>query len=189
MWRLLLLFSALPLAAALIARWWFGMRVLADDGKRACRCDLGKWLPPPEDSAVIHRAEESAGEFGRQLRLKALAEWREQDPKAAAAREGSRRFGLAVPPLAGIVAVFAIITAKIPVMGGVAVLLAATALAAALGILSLAPELAAITRAAKKLRESRGFPRRDDEDAVIRSAAAHAWKEALPPVLSLIQRG
>jgi len=188
MWRLLFIFSALPIAAALIARWFFGMRVLADEGTRPCRCDLASWMPSPDDSAVIHRADESAGEFGRQLRLKALAEWREQDPKAAIARETSRRFGMAVPPLSGIIAVFAVLVAKIPVMGGISVILAATALASALGVLSLAPELAAITRSAKKLRAAKSFPRRDDEEAVIRCAVAHAWKETMPPILGLLQR-
>ena len=188
MWRLLLLFSAIPIVTALIARWWFGMRVLADEGKRACRCDLATWMPVAEDSAVIHRAEESAGEFGRQLRLKALEEWKTQDPKAAGARESTRRFGMAVPPLAGIIAIFAVLVAKIPIMGGFSVLLAATALSAALGVLSLAPEIAAITRASRKLREKKSFPRRDDEEAVIRCAVAHAWKETLPPLLALLQR-
>jgi len=188
MWRLLLLISALCVAAALIARWFFGMRVLADEGKRPCRCDLATWMPLAEDSAVLHRAEDSAAEFGRQLRLKALADWRNSDPKAAMARENSRRFGMAVPPLSGMIAVFAVLVAKIPVMGGITVLLGATALASVLGVLSLAPELAAITREAKKLRAAKNFARRDDEDAVIRCAVAHAWKETLPPILSLVQR-
>jgi hypothetical protein len=188
MWRLLFIFSALPIAAALIARWWFGMRVLADDGRRECRCDLATWMPLPGDTAVIHRAEESAAEFGRQLRIKALADWMEENPKAARSRESSRRFGMAVPPLSGVVAAMAVFVAKIPVMGAISIILAATALSALLGILSMAPELAAITRAAKKLREARSFPRRDDEEAVIRCAVAHAWKETLPPILGLIQR-
>lgn len=188
MWRILFLFSALPIAAALVARWMFGLRVLAETGNRPCRCDLGNWMPAPDDRAVIHRAEESAAEFGRQLRLKALAEWRERDPKGADSREKSRRFGQAVPPLSGVIAVFAILVAKIPIMGGITVLLAATALASALGLLSLAPELNAITLAAKKLREAKSFPRRDDEDAVIRCAVAHAWMETLPPILGLLQR-
>lgn len=188
MWRLLLLFSILPIAVALIARWYFGLRVLTEDGARPCRCDLGTWMPLPDDKAVIHRAEESAAEFGRQFRLKAMAEWHEGDQKAAAARESSRRFGMAVPPLSGIVAVMAIVVAKIMPMNAIALVLAATALAAVLGVLSMAPELAAITRAAKKLRELKSFPRRDDEDAVIRCAVAHAWKETLPPILRLLQR-
>ena len=174
MWRLLFLFSILPIAAAFIARWWFGLRVLAEVGGQECRCDLEKWMPSPDDSAVTHRAEGTANEFGRQLRLKALAEWRERDPKAAAAWESSRRFGMAVPPLCGIVAILAVMVAKIPILGAIALLLAATALAAVLGLLSLPPELLAITAAAKKLRETRSFPRREDEDRVIRCAIAHA---------------
>jgi hypothetical protein len=188
MWRLLFIFSAIPIIAALVCRWFFGLRILADEGKRECRCDLATWMPSPGDTAVVHRADESAAEFGRQLRLKALAEWREQDPKAATARENSRRFGMAVPPLSGVIAVFAVLVAKIPIMGGISCLLAATALSAALGVLSLAPEIAAITRTAKKLRDAKSFPRRDDEDAVIRCAVAHAWKETMPPILGLLQR-
>ncbi|MEI8038488.1 MAG: hypothetical protein WCJ14_08865 [Verrucomicrobiota bacterium] len=183
MLRLLLLFSLIPLALALAARWWFGERVLAGDGSRLCRCDLGGWLPPPGDTAMVHRAEESAGEFGRQLRLKALAEWRQRDPKATASRDKSQRFGAAVPPLSGVVAVLAVIVGKIPVLGAIAILLGATALAAVTGLLALAPELAAIVRTARQVREQHQFPRRDDEDAVIRCAMAHAWNAALPPIL------
>lgn len=188
MWRLLILASILPITAALFSRWMFGLRVLAEIGDRPCRCDLDSWLPAPGDTAVIHRAEESAAEFGRQLRLKALAEWREHDPKAAMARENSRRFGIAVPPFSGIVSLLAVIVAKIPMIGAITVVLAATALSSAVGLLALPPELKAIARTARKSREANSFPHRDDEDAVIRCAVAYAWKEALPPILSSLQR-
>ena len=178
--------SVLPIAAALIARWWFGTRLLTDLGGRSCKCDLARWLPCPGDTEIVHRAEESAYEFGRQLRLKALADWRESNPKAASSRENSKRFGMAVPPLSGMVAVMAVLVAKIPVMGSISIILAATALSCVLGILSLAPELSAISRAAAKLRGARTFPRSDDEDAVVKCALAHAWKETLPPILNLL---
>lgn len=183
MFRLLLILSLFPIAIALAARWWFGGRVLAGEGKRPCRCDLVRWLPTPGDDAVVHRAEETAEAFGQQLRHKALAEWHERDPRAAASRENMRRFGLAVPPLSGVVAVFAVLVGKIPVTGAIAILLGATALAALLGILTLPPELSAISRATRKLREEKGFPNRDDEDAVIHCAIAHAWDLSLPPIL------
>lgn len=188
MWRLLFLASALPIAIALFTRWMFGLRVIAEIGDRPCHCDLDRWLPAPGDTAMIHRAEESAAEFGRQLRLKALAEWREDEPKAAIARENSRRFGIAVPPFSGIVSLLAVIVAKIPIIGAITVVLAATALSSAIGLLSLPPELKAIARTARKSREAKSFPRRDDEEAVIRCAVAHAWKEALPPILKSLQR-
>lgn len=188
MWHLLFMFSAVPIAVALVLRWWFGIRVLLTDGMRPCHCDLAKWMPPPGDTAVVHRAEESADEFGRQLRLKALAEWREREPRAAESREKSRRFGMAVPPLSGVVAVLALAVAKVPPMGAISLLLGATALAAVLGLLSLPPELSVITQAARRLRETKGFPRRDDEEAVVRCALAHAWKESLPPILAMFQK-
>ena len=188
MWSILLFFSALLIAASLLARWFMGIRVLANEGVRPCRCDLGRWLPAPADDAKVQRADATAAEFGRQLREKALADWAVRDPKAAAARESSRRFGMAVPPLAGIIAIFALLVAKILPVGALAIFFAATALSAAFGLLSLSPELRAIAVAARKTRETRVFVRRDDEDAVITCAVAHAWKETLPPVLAMVQR-
>lgn len=188
MYRLILLLSLLPIGIALVARWWFGLRVLADEGKQTCRCDLGRWMPAPGDTAVTHRAEKSAAEFGRELRLKALADWREQDPKAAAAREGTRRFGRAVPPLSAMIAVFALVVGKVPLAGALAIFTGACAMAAALGLLSLPPELQAIARAAARTRDGKGFPARDDEENVIRCAIAHAWDEAVPPVLRWLKR-
>lgn len=183
MWRLLLIFSVLPILAAMASRWWFGLRVLSDEGKRLCRCNPEKWAVPQDGSM-----EQSASEFGRQLRLQALEEWKARDPKAAGSRENSRRFGMAVPPMSGIIAVFAFIVAKIGLAGAMAVFASATALSCAFGLLSLAPELRAIAVTARKMRNDRSFPRSSDEDAVVNCAVAHAWKETLPPVLSLIQR-
>lgn len=188
MWRLLLLLSALPIAIGLAARWWFGLRVLADDGKRACRCNPENWARFSQTETTTGETEKPAGEFGRHLRLKALSDWAQEAPKAAGARENSRKFGMAVPPLAGIVAIFAVIVSKLHPFSAVVVVIAATALAAAMLMLSLAPELRAIARASRAMRESRAFPRKDDEDFVIRSAVAHAWKETLPPILLLLQR-
>jgi hypothetical protein len=186
--RLLLFLSLLPIAIALLARWWFGVRVLAGEGGHPCRCDLARWLPAPGDDSLVHRAEQSAGEFGRQLRLKALAQWHEQNPQAAKARENTRRFGTAVPPLSGIVAVFAVLAAKIPVLGAIAILLGATALATVMGLLSLPSELAAIARSARNARAGKIFPNHEVEDDVIRCAAALAWEASLPPILRWTQR-
>ena len=188
MWRVLFLFSVIPVVIAMAARWWFGLRILAQEGGRSCRCDLETWMPAANDNTVVHKAEETANEFGRQLRLKAIAEWSELDPKGAAARGNTRRFGMAVPPLSGIIAIFAILVGKVPVMGAIAILLAATAFACALGLLSLAPELKAIHSAIRKVRSAKCFPRRDDEEAIIRCAIAHAWKETFPPIISMVQR-
>lgn len=181
-YRLLLILSLLPLAAALGARWWFALRVLRGEGRRACRCDLGRWFAPGA-ADVIRRSEASAAEFGGELRDRALAVWKDENPKAAASREGARRFGMAVPPLSILVAVFAVLVGKLPVLGAIAIFLAACALAAVFGLMSLPAELSAISRAAKRARDARAFPDGDDEMAVIRCAQATAWDLAIPPVL------
>ncbi|MBC8126910.1 MAG: hypothetical protein H8M99_07175 [Gloeobacteraceae cyanobacterium ES-bin-144] len=188
MFRLILFFSLFPIAIALAARWWFGIRILTSDGKRTCRCDLNRWLPLPGDDAIVHRAEESASEFGRQLRLKAMAKWKADQPKSANSRESSRRFGSIVPPLSGVIAVMAVLVGRVPIIGAVAILFGATALSAVMGLLSLPAELTIISRAALKAREDKLFPNRDDEDAVIRCAIAHAWEASLPSILRLIHR-
>jgi hypothetical protein len=188
MYRILLLLSLLPIAAALAARWWFGLRVLAGRGTTACRCDAARWQPPPEVKNAATAAGPNAARFGRQLRLIAMADWRLQDPKAHAARESSRRFGIAVPPLSAVVAVFAVLAGRMPALGAVAVVAAACALAATFALLSLAPELRAIARGAHKLRQQRVFAAADEEDAVVECAAAAAWDECLPPALRWLQR-
>lgn len=188
MFRFIILLSVLPVLIALLLRWWFGLRVLVSDGRRACRCDLERWLPAPEDTATIHRAEKTAAEFGQELRKKALARWLEQDPKSAKSRENSRRFGLAVPPLGAVIAVLALLAGRTPLIGAVSILVAATAISTIFGILSLAPELRAIARNAREIREKRSFPSSDDEEAVVRCAVAHAWSESLPPILRWLQR-
>jgi len=186
MFRLILIASLIPIIAGLLARWWFGARVLFLDGNRTCRCDLTRWLPEPGDTAVIHRAEGSAAEFGRQLRVKALAEWQEQAPHAVKSREKSYRFGQAVPPLSAIIAVFAVLVGKVPVFGAVTILLGATALATVFGLLALLPELTAIARTTRKITEENHFPNSDERDAVIRCANALSWTSALPPILRWI---
>lgn len=186
--RLLILLAALPVAAAFVARWWFGMRILSTAGRRQCTCDLGKWEkafgpenPPPSKSG-------DARIYAELLRKAALKDWATRDPKAAASREGTRRFGMAVPPLSLLIAVLAIIVGKIPVTGAIAIFLLAIAFAVVLSYLSIAPELKAILTTSRRLRDSGVFFRRDDEDAVIEAAAALAWKEGAPPVFNLIQK-
>ncbi len=182
MWRLLLLISILPVVAAVAASGWFGLRALAREGKRTCRVNPTRWkdtlgTATPEVSPL------SADAAGAAIREAALAEWRQGDPKVAGAREGARRFGQAVPPLTAMVAVFAALLAKVPVIGAFAIFVGALALACLFGFLSLGSELRAVARTVRRVRDAHVFPRTDDEDAAAACAAAHAWRLALPPVL------
>lgn len=188
MWKLLLLLSIFPIIATLAVRWWFGTRVLAKLGGRDCRYTLSRWEATLETTPVISVGGSSAADAGWELRAAALAWWRMHDPKRAKAREGARNFGYAVPPLTAMIAVFAVFLAKIPVVGAISVVIAATALACVFGLLSLGSELRVIAAAAHRVRETHVFPRRDDEDAAISCATAFAWRESLPPILRWLQR-
>lgn len=187
MYKIILFFSLFPIVLALGARWWFGQRILVGLGARPCRADLKRWSPPSGHGELLHREEASAAVYGADLRLKALEAWKKENPRAHGSRENTRRFGMAVPPLSALVAIFAVLVGKIPVLGAFAILIGATALAAALGLLTLPPELVAISRFARKAREDRWFPDREDEEAAIRCASAHAWDQALPPILRWIR--
>lgn len=184
MWRLILLLSVLPIAAGLLLRWWFGLRVLAVLGGRPAVCEPSRWgtaIGPP--NLLPGEPTPTTSQLGKDLRTAALLQWQEREPKLAKAREATRRFGLAVPPLAAMVAAMGVIAAKIPIMAAIAAFLAATALATVFGLLSLGGELRAIAVTAKRLREARAFRRIDEEDATIECAIAHAWCETVPPVL------
>ena len=183
MYRIVIILSLLPIVASMIGGWWFGRRILASVGRQDCRCDLARWKPATDDVSKVRRATGPVAGFGREMREAALSSWRKEEPKAAAARENTRRFGAAVPPLATMVAVFALLVGKLPALGVFAALFAATALAAAMSLLGLPAELRAIARHAGRVRKQRAFPDRDDEQAVIDCAIAYAWEAALPPVL------
>lgn len=188
MFRILTLFAAIPIVVAFVARWWFGMRILASAGRMQCTCDLARWekafgkenLPPSKSG--------DARIFAELLRKAALEDWSTRDSKAAASREGARRFGMAAPPFSLMIAILAIIVGKVPIAGAISIFLLAIAFSVIISYLSISPELNAILITARRLRDTGAFHRRDDEEAVIETAAALVWKEAAPPVFNLIQR-
>lgn len=189
MWRLLILVSLIPPLLAMGARWWLGSRVLAALGPRSCRADLGRWLPEPDKPEVARRSEETAHIVGFHLWRQALRDWAAEDPSAAKSRDKARRFGIIAPPFAVVITTFAIIVGKLHILGAFSIVLASIALAAVFTSLTLAVELRAVAFTANRLRKAGTFRDRDDEDAVVRCAIAHAWHQSLPPVLRWIQGG
>lgn len=184
MFRLLLLASIIPIACAWAARWFFATRVMAN-GARVCHCDLSRWHIATAKPYTTTKAEAPAREFGSKLYEDAMATWAKTDPKAAAYRENIRRFGMAIPPLAGVVAVLAIIAAKISVLPAVSIFVAAIATAAALHLLTISSELAAITRHAKHLFAEQPFPDPAEQHLVLQCAQAQAWERSTPPILRM----
>jgi hypothetical protein len=186
--RILILLAALPIIAAFVARWWLGLRVLSKAGRRQCSCDPALWEkafgaenPAPSKSG-------DARVFAETLRKAALDDWKTREPKSAASREGVRRFGMAVPPLSLLVVILGVMVLRIQAHWAIPIFLIAVALSVIFFYLSIAPELNAMLLASRRLRASRAFHRRDDEDAVIAATTALVWKESAPPVFNLIQR-
>ncbi len=189
MFRLLILIALIPIMAALFARWFYGIRPLRRRvAQRQCRCDLAKWENAFGSEHLPLSKQADAQVYAELLRKNALADWRTREPKAAASREATRRFGMAVPPLTAIILILAFIVAKIPISAAIAIFLLAIAFAILAAYLTIAPELKANLVTTRRLRSTNVFPRRDDEDAVISCANALVWKEAAPPILKSIQK-
>jgi hypothetical protein len=189
MWRLLMVVSVIPPLLVMALRWWHGTRVLVVEGGRMCRADLARWLPEPDTAATARRSEETARVIGFHLWRYALREWAVRDAKSAKARAKAKAFATAVTPCTVICVAFALVLGKVPVVGAFALVIASLAAAAVFAYLSLGAELREVARAANRLREAKAFRSRDDEDAVIACAMAHAWHQALPPVLRWLQGG
>ncbi|MFK7849927.1 MAG: hypothetical protein AB8D78_03015 [Akkermansiaceae bacterium] len=188
MFRILILLSIPPIIVTFVIRWWFGMRVLSANRRRECSCNLQKWEQACGDQHIPESRNADAFTFGEQLYQSALTEWKKQDKKAAVSREGARRFGMAVPPLAAMVAILGLIVGRIPPVAVLAIFLVAIALASVITYLSIAPELNAILKISRRVRDKHVFLRSDDEEAVIKVANALAWKKSAPPIYNLIQR-
>lgn len=188
MFRFLIILAAIPIIAAFILRWWFGLRTLSSTGKRQTTCKLDKWEQTFGAGSLPPSATADASLHAEFLHQAALGDWKTREPKAAAARDAVRRFGMAVPPLSAMVAILAVLVMRLTPLMAIAVFLLAVALAATFAYLSLAPELRAIALTSRRLRDTRIYTRREDEDAVIQAATALAWKQAAPPVFNLIQR-
>jgi hypothetical protein len=167
MLRALLIGSLLLMAAVLAARWWFAVRLLTGEGRR---------VPDRSRAPTI-----TAADLGRDLRDQALAEWHRTDPKAARARAAALRFGIAVPPLALLVGVFAMIVGKIPIIGLMLVFTTALLLSTTAGLLSLPKEWSAIARATRTLPQPK-LPR-EDLELIAACARAHAFHHSIPPIL------
>ena len=150
--QFLLLPSLLVIAAALAARWWFAARVWKECG-------------------------DAARQEGDLRHAEVLVKWKDGDPKAAAARAGALRFGMAAPPLSAVIAIFAVIVGKIPMGGAIALCAAITAVACVFGVLSLPAELTAIQRFRK------GKAMGEKEYLCVQ---ATAWNRSLPPALRTI---
>ena len=186
--RLLILLAALPILAAFVGRWWFGLKILAQYGRHQCKCDIERWNHTFGADNLPISATGDARIYADFLRKAALLDWKTREPKAAGSREGTRRFCTAVPPLSLMIAILALFVAKIGVSMAIAIFLSAIAACAITSYLSIAPELKAVLTATRRMKDAGIFQRSDDTEAIGHAAIALVWRESAPPIFNLIQR-
>ena len=188
MLRLIFILSVLPILAAVVAAWWFGARVLARWGGAPCRVDVGRWQRLFGADADRLEEDMTAAALAREIHRRAITQWKREDPRAAAARAGAKRFGMAVPPMSVLVMALGALAGRLPVFGAVAGVLGAVALASVFMILSIGAELSMILALMRQLQERRVFIRSDDERAVAECLTAWVWEDSIPPVLRFLVR-
>ncbi len=147
----------------------------------AAAADMGgQWLSLPRDSASGMTAY-AHGQAALQVGLYLLSL---KDPKALARRRWAIRFGHVFPVFTTMVVIFAVIVARLAGLWGFGIIMASCGLAACAQLLALSAERRACALTAVVLEKKRIFPRLSDEEAVITSARAHAWRAILPGILS-----
>lgn len=140
----------------------------------------GKWLSLPQGIATGVSAR-SHGQAVLQVGLYLLSL---RDPKALARRRWAIRFGHVFPVFTTIVVIFALIVARLAGLWGFGIIMASCGLAACAQILALIAERRASALAAVVLEKKRIYRRLSDEESVVASARAHAWRSILPGILS-----
>ncbi len=182
-WQLVILVSCLPVALVVLLRLWFGARVLKSKSHLEIQPDSGKWRRAIGSGEETPATPATAGEAGLALRKAALDEWRRRDAAQAKAWQSARYFGMAVPPLAVVIVILGMVATRVPFKMGAALVCLLLALAVVFNLLHLGAEIRSIARAAASLRKTGAFRRLAEEEAVISCATAHAWNQAVPPIL------
>lgn len=155
MFSILILPSLFLIAVCMVLRWYCGL-------------------------VPMYGCDDSRRSAGLSLRVRAVEHWRRTDPKGAASRAATLRFGMAAPPLSLLVVAFAVVAGRVSLHAALSLVLAVTALASIFGLLSAAAELAAV-------RRYREDPELGEEVRAI--ALAEVWNQSIPPALRSFFRG
>ncbi len=180
MWKVVILFALIPLVGAWFARHWFWTRTRMQGLRHDCGTSVREFrerlgLPPGRKGAETHAAA-----LGNALRECGLALMERDGSKLAKARVTGAYVTLAMPALAGVIAVFAILSKRIPAGWAIAGALGITALWTFQRLTGMAIEWRAVARGTEVLKATRALKRADDEEEVIRCAKASVWSTVWP---------
>lgn len=180
MWKLVILLSLIPLAAAWAGRHWFWTRVRMEGMRRNCELtvkDLRERMGLP---AGKRGADTHAAALGNAVRECGLLLLEREGNTLAKARTKGAFLTRALPALVGVIAVFAILSRRIPAGWAVAGAIGVLAFWTLLRLTGMAIEWRAVARGTEVLKATRPLKRMNDEEEVIRCAKASVWSTAWP---------
>lgn len=171
--RIFIILSLVPLVISLVARWYFGTRILFLERDHSCR--------------LLHSHEtETAVTLGRRWRRAAIKRWIIDHPRTAKKRQHALRFGLILPPLTLIACILSILAFKMSVLTGLAIFLLILTLAIVANWLTLPSEILAIQDKSSYLIDDQTKVKNiKDEPTILVCAIAHSWDDSVPPMLKL----
>lgn len=176
-----MILALIPLVGAWLARHWFWTRASRQGLRRDCgitvrelRERLG--LPPGTKGRETHAAA-----LGNELRECGLRLMEREGSKVAKARVTGGYVTRVLPAMAGIIAVFAVLSHRVSnVWAALAVALVVIALWTFKRFTGMAVEWRAVARGIEVLKATRALKRADDEEEVIRCAKASVWTTVWP---------
>lgn len=180
MWKILLILSLIPLVGAWFGRHWFWTRVRLEGVRRDCGTSVRELrerlgLPPGRRGTETHAAA-----LGNALRECGLVLLEKEGNTLAKARTKGAFLTKALPALVAVVAVFAILSKRMPAGWAIAGAAATVAFWTLLRLTGMTVEWRAVARGTEALKANRPLKRIDDEEEVIRCAKASVWNTVWP---------
>jgi hypothetical protein len=179
-WKVVLLLSLIPLVGAWLGRYWFWTRVRLEGLRHDCGTSVRDFrerlgLPPGRRGKETHAAA-----LGNALRECGLTLLEKEGNGLAKARINGGFLTRALPALVILIAVFAIMSKRVPAGWAVAGAVGTVAFWTLLRLSGMTIEWRAVAKGAEALRASRALKRVADEEEVIRCAKASVWSTVWP---------
>lgn len=180
MWKLVILLSLIPLVGAWLGRHWFWSRVKLEGMRRDCELsvrDLKQRMGLP---AGKRGNETHAAALGNALRECGLILLEKDGDTLAKSRIKGSFLTRVLPALVGVIAIFAILSKRVPVGWSIAGAIGILGFWTLLRLTSMAIEWRAVARGVEVMKATRPLKRMSDEEEVIRCAKASVWSTVWP---------
>jgi hypothetical protein len=179
-WKVVLLLSLIPLVGAWLGRYWFWTRVRLEGLRTDCGVSVRELrervgLPPGRRGT-----ETSASALGNAVRECGLTLLEKEGNGLAKARINGGFLTKALPALVILIAVFAIMSKRVPATWAVTGAVGTVAFWTLLRLSGMTIEWRAVAKGTEALKASRALKRVTDEEEVIRCAKASVWSTVWP---------